>query len=43
MAGFDGLWDHYMRSIDNVEYPQKCAWVLMTVLFLIKFFPLVLG
>jgi hypothetical protein len=41
MAGFDGLWDHYMRSIENVEYPQKCAWVLLTVLFLVKLIPFV--
>lgn len=41
MAGFDGLWEHYLRGLDNVEYPQKCAWVLLTVLFLVKLTPLV--
>ena len=42
MAGFDGLWEHYSRSLDNVEYPQKCAWVLLTVLFLVKLIHIVI-
>src|SRR5947207_15469337 len=38
MAGFNELWTHYQASIQAVETPQKSAWVLLTVLFLFKYF-----
>jgi len=37
MAGFDELWTHYQQSIQSSETPQKSAWVLLTVLFLVKY------
>jgi hypothetical protein len=36
MAGFDELWTHYQHSIDSIDTPQRSAWVLLTVLFLVK-------
>jgi hypothetical protein len=39
MAGFDELWTHYQQSIQSSETPQKSAWVLLTVLFLVKYSP----
>lgn len=39
MAGFDGLWEHFLRNLDSPDYSQKCAWVLLTVLFIIKYVP----
>lgn len=39
MSGFDELWTHYQGSIQAVETPQKSAWVLLTVLFIVKYFP----
>ena len=37
MSGFEELWAHYQGSIQAVETPQKSAWVLLTVLFLVKY------
>jgi len=39
MAGFDELWTHYEQAISSVETPQRTAWVLLTVLFLVKYVP----
>ena len=43
MSGFDELWTHYQASIQAVETPQKSAWVLLTVLFLVKYVLLGVG
>ena len=37
MSGFDQLWRHYQSSINSPEIHQKSAWVLLTVLFIVKY------
>lgn len=37
MGGFEELWGHYGRGVETVEMSQRSAWVLLTVLFIVKY------
>jgi hypothetical protein len=37
MGGFEELWEHYSRGIEEVDMPQRSALVLLTVLFIVKY------
>jgi hypothetical protein len=39
MDGFDELWAHYQQSVEAIDTPQRSAWVLLTALFIVKYFP----
>jgi Exportin-5 family len=39
MDGFDELWGHYQQSLDAIDTQQRSAWVLLTVLFIVKYVP----
>jgi len=40
MSGFGQIWTHYQSNINSLEIHQKSAWVLLTVLFIVKYFPI---